>query len=566
MATIPNTMGHLPDSMLRITGPLHSGYDHVLTEEALRFLVALQRSFNQRRRILLIQREQTQQHIDQGWKPEFLTETKSVRDTQWTVDPVPDDLLDRRVEITGPVDRKMIINALNSGAKIFMADFEDSNAPNWRNVIEGQINLTDAINRSIRYTSPDNGKEYALNEKTATLMVRPRGWHLEEKHIIIDGEPASASLVDFGLFFFRNARTLLSKGSGPYFYLPKLEHHKEARLWNDVFVFAQDYCGIPQGTIKATVLVETILASFQLHEILYELRHHSAGMNCGRWDYIFSFIKKFRNRYGNVFPDRAQVTMTVPCMRAYTQLVIKTCHERGAHAIGGMAAQIPVKNNPEANNAAIEKVKADKLREVKDGHDGTWVAHPGLVSVAMEIFDEYMPDKNQLYRKREDFNCTEEELLQIPEGTITETGIRSNINVGILYLESWLRGNGAAAIHHLMEDAATAEISRTQLWQWLKNKAKLDDGRTFDQQLYEDLRDDEIENIQSSVGSEGYQKGKYVEAICIFNRLVVQPEFEEFLTIPAYNSILSNTERKQCSEELTLINPLPVPLQEVKTA
>ena len=566
MATIPNTMGHLPDSMLRITGPLHSGYDRVLTEEALRFLVALQRSFNQRRRILLIQREQTQQHIDQGWKPEFFTETKSVRDTQWTVDPVPDDLLDRRVEITGPVDRKMIINALNSGAKIFMADFEDSNAPNWRNVIEGQINLTDAINRSIRYTSPDNGKEYALNETTATLMVRPRGWHLEEKHIIIDGEPASASLVDFGLFFFRNARTLLSKGSGPYFYLPKLEHHKEARLWNDVFVFAQDYCGIPQGTIKATVLVETILASFQLHEILYELRHHSAGMNCGRWDYIFSFIKKFRNRYGNVFPDRAQVTMTVPCMRAYTQLVIKTCHERGAHAIGGMAAQIPVKNNPEANNAAIEKVKADKLREVKDGHDGTWVAHPGLVSVAMEIFDEYMPDKNQLYRKREDFNCTEEELLQIPEGTITETGIRSNINVGILYLESWLRGNGAAAIHHLMEDAATAEISRTQLWQWLKNKAKLNDGRTFDQQLYEDLRDDEIENIQSSVGSEGYQKGKYVEAICIFNRLVVQPEFEEFLTIPAYNSILSNTERKQCSEELTLINPLPVPLQEVKTA
>ncbi|HVK46306.1 MAG TPA: malate synthase A, partial [Pseudobacter sp.] len=477
MATIPQLPGHLPDSMLRITGPLQPGYEHVLNEATLSFLVALQRSFNQRRKILLLEREQTQQRIDAGWKPGFLPETKAVRESEWTVDPVPDDLQDRRVEITGPVDRKMIINALNSGARVFMADFEDSNAPSWKNIIEGQINLTDAVNGSITYIPEGNGKVYTLNARTATLMVRPRGWHLEEKHILIDGEPASASLVDFGLFFIRNARQLLSKGSGPYFYLPKLEHYKEARLWNDVFVFAQDYCGIPQGSIKATVLVETILAPFQLHEILYELRHHSAGMNCGRWDYIFSFIKKFRNQPGFIFPDRAQVTMTVPCMRAYTQLVIKTCHERGAHAIGGMAAQIPVKNNQAANDAALEKVKADKLREVKDGHDGTWVAHPGLVSAAMKIFDEYMPEPNQLYRKREEFHCTEEELLEIPQGTITEAGIRANINVGILYLESWLRGNGAAAIHNLMEDAATAEISRTQLWQWLKSNVKLADGR-----------------------------------------------------------------------------------------
>jgi malate synthase len=566
MAIHPQLPGHpLPDGMLRITGPLHPGYEDVLNEEALRFLVALQRSFNHRRKVLLLEREQYQQRIDQSWKPGFLAETESIREGKWTIDPVPDDLQDRRVEITGPVDRKMIINALNSGAKVFMADFEDSNAPNWRNVIEGQINLSDAIHGSISFNNIDNGKVYTLNASIATLMIRPRGWHLEEKHILIDGEPASASLVDFGLYFFRNTRRLINKGSGPYFYLPKLEHYKEARLWNDVFIFAQDYCGIPQGTIKATVLVETILASFQLHEILYELRHHSAGMNCGRWDYIFSFIKKFRNNPGYIFPDRAQVTMTVPCMRNYTQLVIKTCHERSAHAIGGMAAQIPVKNNPAASNAAIEKVKADKIREVKDGHDGTWVAHPGLVATAMEIFDEYMPDRNQLHRKREDFSCTAEDLLQVPMGTITETGIRSNINVGILYLESWLRGNGAAAIHNLMEDAATAEISRTQLWQWLNNKVKLDDGRIFDQQLYEDLRDDEIENIQSSVGSAGYQQGKYVEAICIFNRLVVQPAFEEFLTVSAYHSILSNAERKQCTEELLSGNPLSISQQELTT-
>ncbi|HEY0609024.1 MAG TPA: malate synthase A [Chitinophaga sp.] len=557
---------HLVHDAVEINGPLPPSYQNILTPDALTFLVALQRQFNPTRKKLLIDREQLQLRIDNGWTPHFLPETTSIREGKWRVNPAPPDLQDRRVEITGPVDRKMIINALNSGAKIFMADFEDSNAPNWDNTIEGQINLRDAINGIISYTNAENGKVYVLAEKTATLMVRPRGWHLVEKHLLIDHEPASASLVDFGLFFFHNARTLLEKGSGPYFYLPKLEHYKEARLWNEVFLFAQNYCGIPSGTIKATVLVETILAPFQLHEILWELREHSAGMNCGRWDYIFSFIKKFKTIPNHIFPDRSQVTMTVPFMRAYTQLVIKTCHEREAHAIGGMAAQIPVKNNPAVNEAALEKVKADKLREVQDGHDGTWVAHPGLVQVAMEIFDKYMPEANQLSRKREDFHCSEEALLQVPEGTITEAGIRSNINVGILYLESWLRGNGAAAIHNLMEDAATAEISRTQIWQWLHYGAKLADGRVFDYGLYEGLRDDEIEQIQQTVGCLQYQQGYYVQAICLFNRLVVQEKFEEFLTLSAYDIILSNSERKACTESLNGSPALKIIVQDTKTA
>jgi malate synthase len=557
---------HLVHDAVEINGPLPPSYKSILTPDALRFLVALQRHFNPIRKMLLIDREQLQLRINNGWTPHFLQETASIREGKWCVNPVPPDLQDRRVEITGPVDRKMIINALNSGAKIFMADFEDSNAPSWDNTIEGQINLRDAINGIISYTNAETGKAYVLAEKTATLMVRPRGWHLVEKHLLIDQEPASASLVDFGLYFFHNARTLLEKGSGPYFYLPKLEHYKEARLWNEVFLFAQNYCDIPSGTIKATVLVETILAPFQLHEILWELREHSAGMNCGRWDYIFSFIKKFRTIPNHIFPDRSQVTMTVPFMRAYTQLVIKTCHEREAHAIGGMAAQIPVKNNPAANEAALEKVKADKLREVQDGHDGTWVAHPGLVQVAMEIFDRYMPEANQLSRKREDFNCSEEALLQVPEGTITEVGIRSNINVGILYLESWLRGNGAAAIHNLMEDAATAEISRTQIWQWLHYRAKLADGRVFDYELYENLRDDEIEQIQQTVGSLQYQQGYYIQAICLFNGLVVQDKFEEFLTLSAYDIILSNSKRKVCTESLTGSPVLKLIVQETQTA
>jgi malate synthase len=520
-----------------ITASLPAAYKKILTDDALQFLVELQRRFNQTRKILLHERTIVQHQINHGWKPHFLPETTGIRESNWVISPVPADLLDRRVEITGPVERKMIINALNSGASIFMADFEDSHTPTWDNTIQGQINLVDAINRTIVYVN-DNGKEYRLHEKVATLMVRPRGWHLTEKHILIDGEPASASLVDFGLYFYHNAKTLLQHGTGPYFYLPKMESYKEARLWNNVFVFAQDYCGIPQGTIKATVLVETILAVFQLHEILWELKDHSAGMNCGRWDYIFSFIKKFRNIPGHVFPDRSQVTMTVPFMRAYTQLVIQTCHQRQAHAIGGMAAQIPVRNNDAANEAAIEKVKADKLREVTDGHDGTWVAHPGLVPIALEIFNQHMPLANQLHRKREDVCTTEADLLQVPEGTITEEGIRSNISIGILYLESWLRGNGAAAIYNCMEDAATAEISRTQLWQWLHDHARLTDGRIFNQALYEDWRDEEIEKIKQMVGSLQYQQGQFVQAICLFNRHVVSETFEEFLTWSAYDTIL----------------------------
>ncbi len=557
---------HLVHDAVEINGPLPPSYQHILTLHAIDFLVALQRHFNETRKSLLLDREQLQLRINNGWMPHFPLETAAIRAGKWRINPVPADLQDRRVEITGPVDRKMIINALNSGAKIFMADFEDSNAPNWDNTIQGQINLKDAINGTISYTNTENGKTYQLAEKTATLMVRPRGWHLVEKHLLVDGEPASASLFDFGLYFFHNAHTLLEKGSGPYFYLPKLEHYKEARLWNEVFLFAQNYCNIPSGTIKATVLVETILAPFQLHEILWELREHSAGMNCGRWDYIFSFIKKFKTIPQHIFPDRSQVTMTVPFMRAYTQLVIKTCHEREAHAIGGMAAQIPIKNNPVANEAALEKVKADKLREVQDGHDGTWVAHPGLVQVAMDIFDQHMPTANQLHRKREDFHCGEEDLLQVPEGAITEAGIRANINVGILYLESWLRGNGAAAIHNLMEDAATAEISRTQVWQWLHSHAALADGRVFDYGLYETLRDDEIEQIQQTVGSLQYQEGYYIQAICLFNKLVVQEKFEEFLTLSAYDIILSNSERKVCTESLTGAPVLKLVTQETKTA
>jgi malate synthase len=524
-----------------ISASIPPAYKNILTADALQFLVELQRRFNQARKILLHERTIIQHQIDHGWDPRFLPETKNIREGSWVVAPAPADLLDRRVEITGPVERKMIINALNSGASIFMADFEDSNTPTWDNTIQGQINLKEAINRTIIYIN-ENGKEYRLHEKVATLMVRPRGWHLEEKHILIDGEPASASLVDFGLYFYHNAKSLLQHGSGPYFYLPKMESYKEARLWNNVFVFAQDYCGIPQGAIKATVLVETILASFQLHEILWELKDHSAGMNCGRWDYIFSFIKKFRNRPGYIFPDRSQITMTVPFMRAYTQLVIQTCHQRGAHAIGGMAAQIPVKDNDAANETAFEKVKADKLREVNDGHDGTWVAHPGLVPVALEIFNKHMPAANQLHRKREDFNCTEAGLLQIPEGTITEEGIRANISIGILYMESWLRGNGAAAIFNCMEDTATAEISRTQLWQWLHEYTRLKDGRMFDMELYEDWRDEEIEKIKQMVGSLQYQQGQFVQAISLFNRHVVNDAFEEFLTLPAYDTLLSNIE------------------------
>lgn len=507
-------------------------FEEVFTPELTDFLVALHQNFNQKRLNLLEERKNTQQFFDLGNLPGFLPETAEVRNSDWTCAPLPDDLLDRRVEITGPVDRKMIINALNSGASTFMADFEDSSSPTWENCIRGQINLKDAIRRNIDFTA-ENGKSYQFDEKTAILQVRPRGLHLPEKHIEINGEEASGSLTDFGIYFFNNAEQLIENGSGPYFYLPKLEHYKEARWWNEVFVFAQKYLGIPTGTIKATVLIETITASFQIDEILFELKEHSAGLNCGRWDYIFSFIKKFRNLPEFMVPDRDQVTMASPFMSAYSKRVIEICHKRNVHAIGGMAAQIPVKNDDEANAAAFEKVKKDKEREVKNGHDGTWVAHPALVSVAKEIFDQHMPAKNQIDRKFE-YHIKETDLLEVPQGEITEKGVRKNINVGILYLESWLMGVGAAAIYNLMEDAATAEISRTQLWQWLKNDAKLDNGLVLTREMILQWEAEEIEYIEKYVGEERFKNGKFNLAKELFNELVFSEKFEEFLTLKAY--------------------------------
>jgi malate synthase len=505
----------------------------ILSPEAQSFLVDLHRKFNARRIGLLERRAARQQEIDEGATPDFLPETEHLRHSDWTVAPIPDDLQDRRTEITGPTDRKMVINALNSGAKMFMADFEDANSPTSRNVIEGQRNLMDAIRRVISFEGPE-GKQYKLNEKTAVLLVRPRGWHLVEKHFLVDGEPISGGLFDFGLYFFHNAAELLRRGSGPYFYLPKMESHLEARLWNDVFEFAQSRVGIPYGTIRATVLIETILAAFEMHEILWELRDHSAGLNCGRWDYIFSFIKKFRNRSGFTLPNRAQVTMTVHFLASYVDLLIQTCHRRGIHAMGGMAAQIPIKNDPEANNAALEKVRLDKLREVKAGHDGTWVAHPGLVDVAKRVFDEHMPGPNQISVKREDVHVTAKDLLAIPPGSITEDGLRLNVDVGIQYLEAWLRGNGAVPIYNLMEDAATAEISRAQVWQWAKHGAKLDDGRAVTPDLVKTVISEELEKMRSRVGTNQFEKGKYHAAADLFGRMMLSGDFNEFLTLPAY--------------------------------
>lgn len=524
-------------SEMAISGSLQEGYDTILTAEAQKFLLDLHLKFNDRRLDLLQKRKERQKAINNGQLPDFLPETSDIRERQWKVAPLPSDLLDRRVEITGPVERKMVINALNSGAKVFMADFEDSNTPNWDNNITGQINMRDAINRTISYTNPKNQKHYKLNDNPATLLVRPRGWHLTEKHITHQGEAMSGSLVDFGLYFFHNAQPLIAQGSGPYFYLPKIESYLEARLWNDVFVYAQDRLGIPQCTVKATVLIETILASFQLNEILYELRDHSAGLNCGRWDYIFSYIKKLRNLDGYVLPDRAKVGMTTHFMSSYSQLVIQTCHKRGVHAMGGMAAQIPIKNDPAANTAAMDKVRNDKLLEVKNGHDGTWVAHPALVNVAMEVFNLHMPDKNQIHNLREDVNVSASDLLQAPKGTITEDGLRNNINVGILYIESWLRGNGAAAIYNLMEDAATAEISRTQIWQWLHNAAPMEDGRIITSELYKAIYTEELEKIQAMVGPERYANGRFEDAAGLFDNLVTNPDFVDFLTLPAYDMI-----------------------------
>ncbi|GAA4776115.1 MULTISPECIES: malate synthase A [Flavobacterium] len=510
-------------------------YSEILTEDALIFLEALHTKFNQSRISLLEKREIQQEIFNSGEKPIFPLETKKIRNTAWTAAKIPDALLDRRVEITGPVDRKMVINALNSGAKTFMADFEDSCSPTWSNLIEGQQNLKDAINKTINFVQ--NGKEYTLNEKTAVLLVRPRGLHLKEKNIVFDDELASGSLVDFGLFFFHNAKTLIEQGFGPYFYLPKLEHYEEARWWNEVFAFSQDYLGIKQGTIKATVLIETITASFQLDEIIYELKDHIAGLNCGRWDYIFSYIKKLKNHKDFIVPDRDQITMTSPFMSAYSLRVIQICHKRNVLAIGGMAAQIPIKNNDEANQAAFNKVIADKEREVKNGHDGTWVAHPALVPIAMKVFNDNMRTKNQMHIKRNEISITEKQLLEIPEGNITLKGIQKNINIAILYIESWLSGVGAAALYYLMEDAATAEISRTQIWLWLQKKVVLENGKTFTPYLLKELTEIEMLKIKEEVGEERYVKGRFGLAAELFTEMSFKPELDDFLTTTAYKYI-----------------------------
>jgi malate synthase len=508
----------------------------VLTPSALRFLAKLHRTFDARRLQLLRKRVERQARLDAGELPEFPTETKAIRDDPtWRVAPIPPDLQKRHVEITGPTDKKMLINALNSGADMFMADFEDANSPTWANMVQGQANLTAAIERALTYATPE--KNYALNDTVATLMVRPRGWHLVEKHMLVDGAPISGSLFDFGLYFFHNAKRLLAKRTGPYFYLPKLENHAEARLWNDVFNFAQDELGIPRGTIKATVLIETILAAYEMDEILYELRDHITGLNAGRWDYIFSCIKKFRNQPSFVFPDRAQVTMEIPFMRAYTELLVKTCHQRGAHAMGGMAAFIPNRKDPQINQNALAKVREDKVRESADGFDGTWVAHPDLVPVAKKVFADALGTRpNQKERLREEVQVRAEQLrdFRVPNGTLTENGLRHNISVGLQYIESWLRGSGAVAIYNLMEDTATAEISRSQVWQATHHNAKLPDGRPVTLELYRTLVPEELEKIRRMWGEKNFMASRVGAAKEIFDELVADDDFADFLTLRAY--------------------------------
>jgi len=509
-----------------IDAPVSSEYAEILTPDAVAFVAALHRRFNARRLELLEKRAVRQTLIDAGQLPDFLPETAHVRNSAWTVAPIPADLTDRRTEITGPVERKMIINALNSGASVFMADLEDSNSPTWDNIVGGQINLRDAVRGDISFTNPD-GKQYKLGANPAVLLVRPRGWHLVERHVLVDGEQVSGSLFDFGLYLFHNARTLMKKGTGPYFYLPKMQSHLEARLWNDVFLFGQEYIGIPRGTIRATVLIETILAAFEMDEILYELKEHSAGLNCGRWDFIFSFIKVFRNHASMMLPDRSQVTMDRAFLKSYVDLLIQTCHKRGIHAMGGMAAQIPIKNDPAANDAALERVRQDKLREVKAGHDGTWLAHPGLIPVAKTVFDEYMTTPNQIHVKREDVHVVAADLLKVHDGQITEQGLRLNVDVGIQYIESWLRGNGCVPIYNLMEDAATAEISRTQVWQWLRHGAKLNDGRQITPEMVRGI-------VASMLQRPGWDSGKFPQAAELFEQLSLSDELKEFLTLEAY--------------------------------
>jgi malate synthase A len=524
-------------------GTMGPRYEEVLTADALAFVADLARTFDARRRQLLAHR--VTRAAASGPRPTFdvLSETASVRDAAWRVAPLPVDLLDRRVEITGPTDRKMVINALNSGASVFMADFEDANSPTWDNQVRGQINLCDAVRRTITFTDPQTSKHYALADKTAVLFVRPRGWHLLERHMTVDGEPVAGAFFDFGLYFFHNARELLARRTGPYFYLPKLESHLEARLWNDVFVRAEERLGVARATIKATCLIETLPAAFEMDEILYELREHSAGLNCGRWDYMFSFVKKRAYDPIAILPDRSQLTMDRGFLAAYVERLIATCHRRGVHAMGGMAPQIPIKDDPEANAVALEKVRADKRREVQAGHDGTWVAHPGLVAVAKAVFDEHMPQPNQIDRERSDGPLpTRDDMLRVPEGTRTDAGLRHNVRVGIQYIEAWLRGNGCVPLYHLMEDAATAEISRAQVWQWLHHGVAVG-GEPLDAARFARAVEEEMQRIQREVGDSRMVQGRFTEARDLFVRLSTAPAFEEFLTLPAYDVLLREPER-----------------------
>jgi malate synthase len=519
---------------IEFTAEIPEEFEEILTPEAVAFVAKLSREYRGRVVELLQKRAERQERISAGEMPDFLPETKDVREGDWKIAPIPDDLQDRRVELTGPPDRKMTINALNSGASCWMADFEDANCPTWHNMLESQLNMKEAIEGTIAFDDPDSGKHYELHEETAVILARPRGWHLFEKHMLVDGEQVPGGLFDFGLYFFHNAQTLLDNGSGPYFYLPKMESHLEARLWNDVFELAQDELGFPRGTIKATVLIETILATFEMHEILYELREHSAGLNCGRWDYIFSYIKKFREE-DMLLPDRNSVTMTVPFMRAYSLLTIKTCHQRGAHAMGGMAAQIPRSDDPEWTEFANNKVREDKEREAKDGHDGTWVAHPGMVGLAREAFDEYMPQPNQI-DKIPDVDPSAEDLLEKPDGEITMDGFRNNISVGVQYLAAWLAGRGAVPVFNLMEDAATAEISRAQVWQWIHHdRGILEDGTEVTEDLFNETLEEELEKIKNDiVGPERWETDEFGNAAQLFARISTDDKFVEFLTLPGY--------------------------------
>ncbi len=521
---------------VRITAPITPEYATILTPEAVGFVAKLHRAFERRRQELLARRAGRQEAFDAGELPDLLPETAGIRSSEWTIAPPPPDLADRRVEITGPTERKMVINALNSGARTFMADFEDSNTPTWANQIDGQINLRDAVRRTI--TFEQRGRRYELNRSTAVLLVRPRGWHLDERHVTVDGEPVSGAIFDFALYFCHNARPLLDRGTGPYFYLPKMESHLEARLWNDIFKLAQDELAIPQGTIKATALVETVLAAFEADEILWELREHSTGLNIGRWDYIFSCIKKFRSNPDFCLAERSHVTMLAPFMRAYALAVVKTCHRRGTAAMGGMPAQIPIKNDPAANEAALEKVRQDKLREVTDGCDGTWVAHPGLVPVAMEVFDKHMPRPNQYDKRRPAVTVAAPDLLDFrPERPITEDGLRENISIGIQYLGAWLAGQGCVPVFNLMEDAATAEISRSQIWQWIRSpKGVLDDGRKVTVELFRKLLAEELPKVRTYLGEEDWRAGRYEPAAGLFDELTTG-EYVDFLTLPAYGLV-----------------------------